>query len=78
MRLKGIKRGAFMKVYSEQKDRQIIGVVTSLSGDSIDNNSYWFDVNIHWLEPIQGNDSRFHACGSYCYKEIIDQGVTKV
>lgn len=71
MRLIGIKPGTFYSVYSETKKRNIKGIVTNLSGNSINRAKFGFDIHIHWLEPIDGNDSRYFSSGSYSYKDIV-------
>ena len=71
MRSKGIKIGTFFVEYSEQKHKDIKGVVTSLSGDSITKNKFGFDININWLEPLEGYDSRCYTFGSYRYKDTV-------
>jgi hypothetical protein len=71
MKLNGIKTGTFFTVYSELKQKEILGVVTSLSGESINNKIFETDININWLEPIQGFDSRYHTFGSYSYKDTL-------
>lgn len=74
MRLRGIKYGKVVSIFYEE--RQIIGIVSGLSGDSINDKLYGFEVNIKWLEPLQGNDPRYHTYGSYEYKELIKNNIT--
>jgi len=73
MRVDGIKKGTFFSIYSEEKKRNIQGVVTSLSGESIDKNQFCCDINIIWLEPLQGNDTRYYSGGSYSYKDAVNK-----
>lgn len=70
MYLKGYKKGTFVKVWSEEKNKFIKGVVLSLSGDSVTKKNFGFDVNVKFLEPVVGHDSRFYSYGSYSSKEI--------
>lgn len=71
MRFNGIKVGTFFEEYSHQKNKYIKGVVTSLSGCSITTKKFGFDINISWLEPCRGFDSRYFTSGSYSYKDTI-------
>lgn len=70
MYLKGYKKGTFVKVWSEEKDKFVKGVIECLSGDSITTKKVEFDLNVKFLEPVVGNDSRFYSYGSYSSKEI--------
>ena len=66
----GIKKGTFVKTFSEDKSKFIKGVVTSLNGDSITSTKYSFDISVNWLEPLQGNDSRYYNVGHYTEKQV--------
>ena len=70
MTLKGIKKGTLFLIWSEDKKKWIKSVVTEFYGDSINNNTFSFQIGINHLEPIQGNDSRYFSWGSYSYEDI--------
>lgn len=70
MCLKGVHRGTILNTYSQDKDKLIEGVVLYVSGDSISEQVVEFSITIHWLEPIQGFDSRVYSSGVYCEKNI--------
>lgn len=73
MYLNGITPGTFFLEYSEEKGRNIKGVVTSLNGESVTTKKFGFDIYIDWLEPLKGFDSRYYSCGSYSYKDVVNK-----
>ena len=70
MYLKGYEKDVPVKTWSEEKQKFIKGYIQSLSGDSVTKEKFGFDLNVKWLEPIQGNDSRYYTSGSYSEKNI--------
>lgn len=75
MYLKGFKKYTCVETYSEDKKKVIKGFVFGFTGDSVTNKVYGFDVNIKWIEPLQGNDARFFNSGWYSEKQIKDQKI---
>lgn len=69
-KLNSINIGKIVYYYSEDKQKKIKGVITSFDGGSITKNKFYFDININWLEPTQGNDSRFYSTASYDLKSF--------
>jgi len=70
MRIIGIKKGTFLLQWVPEKNKHITAVITSLSGESATKTKLGLDINIHWLEPIKGHDSRYYTSGSYSYSDI--------
>ena len=70
MWLKGFKKETPIQVWSFEKNKFIKGYIQSLSGDSIDDKKYSFDLNVKFLEPTQGFDSRYYTFGSYSETDI--------
>lgn len=69
--LQGIRKGSHVKFFSKDKDRFIYGLVTGFTGDSISDKSYTFDIQVHFLEPLQGNDIRYYSSGAYSREQFI-------
>ena len=70
MYLKGVRKGTILKTYAADKNKLIEGVVLHLSGDSVSRKKVEFSIQIHWLEPLQGFDSRLYSSGVYFEKNI--------
>jgi hypothetical protein len=75
MYLKGVKKYACVETYSDHKKKMIKGFILGFSGDSVTKNKFGFDINIKWIEPLQGNDSRFFSSGWYSEKQLKDQKI---
>ena len=69
----GIRKGIFVKCYSDEKNKTIQGVITQINGNSVSDNKWSEDIQIQWFEPMQGNDSRFYSSGGYFHKDFKDK-----
>ena len=75
MYLKGYKKGSVVQIWSEEKKRFIGGFVKGFTGDSITEKKFGFDVWIRFIEPIEGNDSRFFTSGFYSESQLKEQKI---
>lgn len=75
MFLKGYDIYSCVETYSPDKKKVIKGFVFGFAGDSVTRKKFAFDVNIKWIEPLQGNDARFFNSGWYSEKQLKDQKI---
>lgn len=68
-----VKKGVFVEEWSDSKNRFITGVIYGFVGESVDENTFGFDIHIKWLEPMQGTSSLYHSEGWYSYKQFKDK-----
>lgn len=63
--LRGIREGRLVKTKSFDSNKDVTGVIMSISGQSVNQQIWGLDINIHWLKPLNGHDSRYYTTGAY-------------
>lgn len=69
----GLRKGALVKVYSEDKNKWIKGAITGIVGCSVTRSKYDFSFQISFFEPIQGNDARFFSRSYLTEQELREK-----